>query len=119
SPPALPLRGLRIAAIACLKRERTILEVLAESDRWNATTLRDAATGRGASFSPLSLPFWMPPCRLRDATRLKAIAIGRSLPQTDEAPLRCRNPRHSGAPTLARAGARIASASKIIVIARP
>jgi hypothetical protein len=29
------------AAIACLKRERTMLGALGEPDRWNATTLRD------------------------------------------------------------------------------
>jgi len=51
------LRGLRIVATACLKRERTMLEALAEPDRWNATTLRDSATGRDATFAPPSAPF--------------------------------------------------------------
>jgi hypothetical protein len=51
------LRGLRIAAIACLKRERTMLGFLAEPDRLNATTLRDPAASRGATSPPPSAPF--------------------------------------------------------------
>jgi hypothetical protein len=57
SAPALPLRGLRIAATACLKREGNILGVLAEQDRWNAKTLQDPTTGHGATFAPPSAPF--------------------------------------------------------------
>jgi len=85
SPPALPLRGLRIAAIACLKREKTMLGALAEPDRWNATTLRDPTKKlRRGRLAAVRAPFWTSPCCLLDAARLKAIATGRSLPQTDE-----------------------------------